>query len=255
MNRISAVIICYNEEEKIEACLSSLVRVADQIVVVDSFSTDGTVEICRRFTDKVAQRPWAGYRDQKRFATSLADHDWVLSVDADERLSPELAAEIKRWKGSVPEVNGYYLPRKAYFLGRWICHTTWYPDWQMRLFRKSQGSWEGGRVHESFRVQGPTGKMQGALEHFTYSSLSEFAVQLERFSSLKAADQYEQGQRTGLLNLAFQPPAVFFKNYVLRLGFLDGVPGFAVSALSAASRLFQLLKLWELQNQPETRRK
>jgi glycosyltransferase involved in cell wall biosynthesis len=253
VNRISAVIISYNEEEKIEACLCSLSPVADQIVVVDSFSTDTTLSICSRHADKVVQEPWAGYRDQKQLATSLAEHDWVLSLDADERLSPELADEIISWKDSEPKVNGYFLPRRAFFLGRWIRHTTWYPDWQMRLFRKSRGSWQGGRVHESFRVQGPTAKMKNPLEHFTYSSLSEYANQLERFSTLKAADQHEQGQRARLLHMAFQPPAVFFKNYVLRRGFLDGVPGFAVSALSGVSRLFQLLKLWELQNQSRSK--
>jgi glycosyltransferase involved in cell wall biosynthesis len=248
VNRISAVIISYNEQEKIESCLCSLSSVADQIIVVDSFSTDDTLEICRRHADKIVQRPWTGYRDQKQFAVSLADHDWVLSIDADERLAEELAAELRAWKDSTPRANGYFLPRRTFFLGRWIRYTTWYPDWQMRLFRKSKGNWEGGRVHESFRVQGRTGKMKAPLEHFTYSSLSEYATQLERFSSLKAADQYEAGQRAGLLKLVCQPPAIFFKNYLLRLGFLDGVPGFAVSALSAVSRLFQLLKLWELQN-------
>lgn len=248
MNKVSAVLVSFNEEEKIEAALRSLQGVSDEIIVVDSFSTDATEKICRQYVDQFLQRPWEGYRTQKQFATQQANHEWVLSLDADEVLSPELQREISRWKEEAEDdVNGYLLPRKTYFLGRWIEHTTWYPDWQLRLFRGSKGEWKGGRVHESFKVRGRIARLKGELYHFTYSSLKEYLVQLERFSSLSAADYYDRGVRARPSHLLLQPPLVFVKNYCLRLGFLDGVPGLAASGLSATSTFFKYLKLWELQ--------
>ncbi len=247
LNAISAVIICYNEEEKIERALSSLLGVADEVVVVDSGSQDRTLEICRRYTDRVFQRPWSGYRSQKQFACDLAHHDWILSLDADEELSPELKDEIVGWKAldSVP-YGGYQIPRLSFFLGRWIRHTTWYPDWQLRLFRKSRGSWQGGRLHESFKVEGTTGQLRGHLLHYSYSSVSEFIEQLDRFSSLAAEDLRDRGVRAGVGRLLFDPTLVFLRNYVLTAGFLDGIPGFAVSVLASVSTFFKYLKLHEL---------
>ena len=200
MKKLSGVVVCYNEEEKIDAALGSLEPVSDEIVVVDSFSSDGTEAICRRYTDRFLQRPWSGYRDQKQFATQQASFDWVLSLDADEVLSPELRQAVLLWKsGEDDGIDGYRLCRKTFFLGRWIEHTTWYPDWQMRLFRRSAGRWEGGRVHESFRVNGATGRLSGDLHHHTYASLSEYLQQLERFTNLAAADYFDAGVRAGPL--------------------------------------------------------
>ncbi len=250
MKRISAVLITYNEEEKIQRALDSLQAVSDEIVVVDSHSTDATVELCSRYTDRVLKRSWQGYRDQKQFATDQATHQWVLSLDADEALSPQLAEEILQWKEQENDCEGYYLPRKTFFMGRWIEHTTWYPDWQLRLFRKSRGRWEGGRVHESFRVNGPTARFKGQIYHHTYASFSEYLEQLERFSSLAARDRFEEGQRAQWVHVIFHPPAIFVKNYLLRLGFLDGKPGLAVSILAAVSSVFKDLKLWEIQTGP-----
>ena len=247
MKKLSGVVISYNEEEKIGAALSSLQAVSDEIVVVDSFSSDGTEAICRRYTDRFLQRTWSGYRDQKQFAAHQASFDWVLSLDADEVLSPELQQEVLLWKSGTDDgIDGYYLCRKTFFLGRWIEHTTWYPDWQMRLFRRSAGRWEGGRVHESFRVKGSTGRLSGDLHHHTYSSLSEYLQQLERFTNLAAADHFDSGVRAGPAKLLLYPAWVFFRNFVLHRGFQDGVPGLAVSALSAMSTFFKYLKLWEL---------
>lgn len=247
MKKLSAVLITFNEEGKIENALRSVAPLADEILVVDSFSTDQTVEICRRYAGRILQRSWQGYREQKQFATDNARWDWVLSLDADEVVSPELQRKLERWK-TQPEDGclGYYLPRKTFFMGRWIEHTTWYPDWQLRLFLKSAGRWQGGRVHESFHLPGPRGRFREHLHHHTYESLSEYLAQLETFSSLAAADCYERGVRPGLMALLFSPPAVFAKNYFLRLGLLDGVPGLTVSILSAVSTTFKLLKLWEL---------
>jgi glycosyltransferase involved in cell wall biosynthesis len=248
VKRISAVLITYNEEEKIQRALESLQAVSDEIVVVDSHSTDATVESCSRYTDRVLTKSWQGYRDQKQFATDQASHEWVLSLDADEALSSQLEEEILHWKEQDNNFEGYYLPRKTFFMGRWIEHTTWYPDWQLRLFRKSCGRWGGGRVHESFRVTGPTARFKGQIYHHTYASFSEYLEQLERFSSLAARDRFEEGQRAQWFNVLFHPPAIFLKNYLLRLGFLDGKPGLAVSILAAVSSLFKYLRLWEIQS-------
>lgn len=249
MKQLSAVIISYNEEAKIGRALESLKGVADEIVVVDSFSQDGTERVCRAYTDRFFQREWGGYREQKQHATNQARNDWVLSLDADEALSAGLRDELKAWKARPEsEANGYRLPRKTFFLGRWIEHTTWYPDWQLRLFRKSKGRWTGRSVHESFAVEGPVGRFGGFLEHYTYASISEYLLQLERFSGLAASDYHAAGRRAGWARLALSPPATFLNNYVVRRGFLDGVPGLAASVLSATSVFFKWLRLWELQS-------
>ncbi|MEE8349859.1 MAG: glycosyltransferase family 2 protein [Acidobacteriota bacterium] len=249
MKKISAVLITYNEEGKILRALKSLEAVSDEIIVVDSYSSDGTVEICRQFTDQVLLRAWDGYRRQKQFATDQAKHDWVLSLDGDEMLSPQLAEELLEWKTTGSDCRGYYLPRKTFFMGRWIEHTTWFPDWQLRLFEKTSGCWQGGRVHESFKVTGLTGRFRGQIHHHTYASFSEYLEQLERFSSLAAQDQFDSGARAHWGHVLLYPPAIFLKNYLLRRGFLDGLPGLAVSLLAAVSTLFKYLKLWELQSQ------
>lgn len=252
MNPVSAVLITYNEEKKIARALESLAGIADEIVVVDSFSTDATPTICRRYTDRVMQRPWAGYRAQKQFATDQASHPWVFSLDADEELSPELREEIQEWKCSGDDsIKGFYVPRKTWFLGRWIEHTTWYPDWQLRLFYRSAGVWKGGRLHESFQVEGKTGRLWGHLYHYTYENVSEYLLQLERFSALAAADARDRGVRAGWTKLTLHPAQAFLNNYLLRRGFLDGVPGLAVSVLAAVSTFFKYLKLWELQSERE----
>lgn len=252
MRDISGVLITFNEEEKVGAALESLAPVCNEIIVVDSFSTDRTLEICRHFTDRVVQRPWPGYREQKQFAAELARCDWVLSLDADERLSRELQSSLKVWKQE--ETNGpvgFYLPRITFFMGRWIRHTTWYPDWQLRLFRRSAGRWIGGHVHERVAVDGTVGRLTGHIEHFTYSSLSEYLRQLERFSDLAARDYFERRRTVGLPRLLVYPPLVFFKNYCLKAGFLDGKPGLMVSVLAAISTFFKLARLWELRRAEE----
>ena len=251
MKKVSAVLISFNEQEKIARALSSLQGVADEIIVVDSRSTDRTRQICRPFTDRVIERAWPGYRQQKQFATDQASHQWVLSLDCDEELSPALRRELTAWKtSSDPDPDGYFIPRLTWFMGRWIRHTTWHPDWQLRLFRPSQGKWKGGRVHESFRVDGLTARLQNPIQHYTYSDFSEYLQQLDRFSALAAADAHDAGKRAGLGRLVVSAPLSFVKNYFVKRGFLDGMPGLAVSALAAVSTLFKHLKLWELEQAP-----
>ena len=242
------MLIAFNEEAKVEGALKSLQAVCDEIVVVDSFSTDGTPGICRRYATRFVQREWEGYLRQKQYATDLAECDWVLSLDADEKLSVGLTREISRWKnqsGRLP--SGYLIPRMTYFMGRWIRHTTWYPDRQLRLFRRSAGRWAGGRVHESFRVRGEVGRMREHIHHYTYASMSEYLEQLQRFSTLAAKDSRDRGIHVGLWRLALAPPAVFLKNFVLRAGFLEGGAGFLISAMAATSTLFKHAKLWEME--------
>jgi glycosyltransferase involved in cell wall biosynthesis len=248
VRKLSGVIISYNEEAKIRKALQSLSGVCDEVVVVDSLSTDATVEICRGFTERILEKQWQGYRKQKQYATDQAANDWVLSLDADEELSPELREEILEWKEESSDCDGYFIPRIAYFMGRWIRHTTWYPDWQLRLFRRSCGRWEGGRVHEGFKLRTQSGRLKGHLHHYTYDSVSEYLQQLERFSSLAAEDYSDAGRRAGVHHLLLEPTFVFFKNYVLRLGFLDSTPGLVISLLAANSTLFKYLKLREIQD-------
>ncbi len=248
MRKLSGVVITFNEEEKVAAALASLAEVCDEIVVVDSGSEDRTSEICLRFGARVIPQPWLGYRDQKAYATTLAQHNWVLSLDADECLSEELKDEIRQWKSRQPECDAYRIPRLTWFMGRWIRHTTWYPDWQVRLFRKDGGEWSGGRVHEGFRASGPVGQFRNHIHHFTYSTISEYLQQLARFTSLAAADQQERGRQAGLGRIVLSPPLIFLKNYLLRAGFLDGFPGFVVSIMAAASVFFRLMRLRELQS-------
>ena len=241
--------IACNEEEKIGQALESLLPVIDEIVVVDSGSTDKTPEICAKYGARFVRNEWPGYRAQKQLATDLAEFEWVLSLDADEEISPELRDEILEWKQNPrDEIDGYYLPRMTRLMGRWIKHTTWYPDWQLRLFKKSRGSWQGRNIHESFSTEGATAKMRGHILHYTYSDVSEYLVQLERFSTLAAEDYLERDKRTGFLRIVFSPPAIFLKNYILKAGFLDGKAGFTVSCLSAVSTFFKLLKTEELRN-------
>jgi len=253
MKKISAVLITYNEEEKIERALKSLEKVSDEILVVDSYSTDSTPEICRQYATRLIQRSWQGYRIQKQFATEQAQYSWILNLDADEMLSPELAQEILTWKNLPSLHQGYFFPRKTFFMGRWISHTTWYPDWQLRLFKRNYGCWKGGRVHEFFQVAGSTAKFNGRIYHHTYSSSSEYLQQLDNFSALAARDYLDHGKKTSWYHFCLYPPAVFLKNYVIKLGFLDGIPGLFVSILAAISTLFKYWKLWELQSQTKSK--
>jgi glycosyltransferase involved in cell wall biosynthesis len=245
MHPISAALITHNEERNIAEALESL-SWADEIVVVDSGSVDATLEICRRFTDKIFHREWTGYVDQKNFAAAQARNDWIFSLDADERVSPELSAEISELAQKDFHSSGYRIPRVAVFWGRWIKHGDWYPDYQLRLFNRKHGKWEGGRVHESVKIHGKPGFLSGEIHHFTYRSLSDYLKRLETYSSLAALDYHERGKRSTVVDLLAKPFAAFIKAYVLKRGFLDGTPGFAVCVMGSVSVFFKYAKLYEL---------
>jgi glycosyltransferase involved in cell wall biosynthesis len=242
---VTATVITFNEAANIEAALASL-SWADEIIVVDSQSTDRTTEIARKFTDKVIVRPWPGYIAQKNFAAGQAGHDWIFSLDADERVTPELAAEIKALMTSGPNAAGYRVPRVTFHLGRWMRSTDWYPDYQLRLYDRRRARWAGKYVHESVKADGTVSDLRSELQHYAYRDLAHHLQTMDRYTTLAAKQMFEEGRRTGFLDLVMHPPAAFFRNYVLRGGFRDGVPGLIVSAMNARYVGLKFAKLWEL---------
>ncbi|MBI4456118.1 MAG: glycosyltransferase family 2 protein [Acidobacteria bacterium] len=241
---VSAVLITLNEGKNIEAAIES-VSWADEVVVVDAFSSDATPEICLRHGTRFFQREWQGYVDQKNFATAQARQRWVLSLDADERVPQQLQDEI-RW---LPEdrMGGYRIRRKTFFLNQWMEHTIWAPDYQVRLFDKTRGQWRGERLHESVQVKGPVGRLTHPLLHYSYRSVSDFLQRLDRYSQLAAEDCCDRGIRVRSYHLLAEPAAVFVKSYFLKSGFKDGRAGFAVSVLAGISVFFRYLKLLEME--------
>ncbi|NWG13947.1 MAG: glycosyltransferase family 2 protein [Acidobacteria bacterium] len=242
--------ITRNEAANIAEALESLAW-ADEIVVVYSGSTDTTLEICRRHTDRILHRDWTGFVDQKNYAVQQAAFDWIFSLDADERVSPPLRQEIEELRSSNPAHHGYRIPRVASFMGRWIRHGDWYPDFQLRLFDRRHGRWQGGRVHESVGIDGEPGYLKGKIHHFTYRSLSDYLRRLETYSSLAAADYSERGKRSTPARMLLNPTVTFLKAYFLKRGFLDGAPGLIVAVMGAVSVFFKYAKLYELQSSPQ----
>ncbi|MFM8534414.1 MAG: glycosyltransferase family 2 protein [Acidimicrobiia bacterium] len=246
----TATIITFNEAANIQAALESL-SWADEIVVVDSQSTDDTVAIARRFTDNVIVRPWPGYIAQKNFAAAQATHDWIFSLDADERVTPQLAAEVRALLSAGPRSAGYRVPRVTFHLGRWMRSTDWYPDYQLRFYDRRRASWSGKYVHESVKAQGPVEDLRCELQHYAYRDLAHHFQTMDRYTTLAAQQMFEQGRRAGFLDLMLHPPAAFVRNYILRGGFRDGVPGLIVSAMNARYVGLKFAKLWELSSQAD----
>ncbi len=243
---ISTVIITFNEEKRLEPALKSLAGLASEIVVVDSFSTDKTVKLAKKYTNKVFQRKWTDYSDQKNYANTRASFPWILSLDADERISSELRKEILEIKKEEPECDGFLIPRQVYYLGRWIRHSGWYPDRKLRLFRKEKARWEGEYVHERLVVEGKIQKLSGSIHHFTYRNISEHLDRINKFSELGAQKLYAKGKKCRWPRLVFMPFFRFVKSYFWRAGFLDGYPGFIVSVLNGYSIFLRYAKLREI---------
>jgi glycosyltransferase involved in cell wall biosynthesis len=243
---LSVTVITKNEAAHIAAALES-VAWAHEIVVVDSESTDDTVAIARRFTDRVVVRPWPGYAAQKNHAASLARHDWVLSLDADERVTPELATEIRSTLSGTRAPKAYRIPRVTWHLGRWIRTTDWYPDHQVRLYDRRAARWTGQYIHESLSVDGEVGVLAGELQHYPYRDIADHLETIGRYTTLAAQQMRASGRRSGLLQLAAHPPLAFLRNYMARGGFRDGAPGFIVSALNAYYVFVKFAKLRELE--------
>ncbi len=247
MPKLSVTVITKDEAHNLPDALAS-VAWADEIVIVDSGSEDGTTDVARRFTDRVTVRPWAGYGDQKNHAAGLASHDWILSIDADERVSPSLALEIQELLASEPTLRGYRMPRVTFHLGRWIRSTDWYPNLQLRLYDRRGACWSTPRVHESVKVPGEAGRLQHELEHRSYRDLSHQLQTIDRYSTLAADDMAAAGRTVGLLRLAVHPPLAFLRNYLLRGGIRDGSAGFIVSVMNAYYVFLKFAKLWERQH-------
>jgi len=230
--KITATIISYNEERNIARAMESL-RCCDEIVVVDSGSSDRTAEIAEKLGARVIEYPWGGYARQKNYAAECASNDWILSVDADEALSEALEGEIWQVKKKGPAFDAYTMPRLAQYLGRWILHSGWYPDRKVRLYNRKNARWVGDYVHESLVVKGRTGHLESDLLHFTCSSLSEHLKTLDRYTTLAAEQLIAQKRPIGITQLLLDPIWTFWSTYVLRLGFLDGMEGLAIAWMAA----------------------
>ncbi len=248
---VSVVIITKNEADNIRGALES-VQWANDIVVVDSGSTDDTLQIARQFTDRVLSHDWEGYGAQKNYATSLAVHDWVLSLDADERLSTALTDEIRALVAREPATRGYRIPRVTRYLGRWIRTTDWYPDSQLRLYDRRVSRWSERPVHESVTVDGPVGRLRHEIEHRAYRNVAHHLETIDRYTTLDAERMHQTGRRASTVDLVLHPPLAFLRNYVARGGIRDGTVGLIVSILNAYYVFLKFAKLWETQRaQPD----
>ena len=231
--QISASIITLNEERNLPRALASLADVADEVVVVDGGSTDGTRRTAERAGARFIAHTWEGYAAQKTFSAAQARHDWVLSLDADEALSPELAAELQQLKREGPnDAAGFTMPRLAQFRGRWIRHSGWYPDRKLRLYDRNRGRWVGDYVHESVAVDGPVATLDGPLHHFTCQSLSGHVRTMDRYTTLAARQAREEGEGWAFLKLMLLPAWKFLETYLFRQGFRDGPQGLAIAAMA-----------------------
>lgn len=241
-NKISVTIITGNEEENIRECLES-VKWADEIIVVDSESTDRTVEIAKEFTDKIFIRKWEGYASQKNFAMEKASNEWVLSIDADERVTPELADEILH--SNLNEYDGYRIKRDNYFIGKKITGCGWGNDYQVRLFKKSKTKLTERLVHEGFVVNGNLNTLKSELLHYSYRNLKDGFYKINEYSSLEAKEKASRKKITGL-RIVFFPVWAFIQHYFIRKGYKDGRHGLIVSLMHAMTKLQVYMKIWEI---------
>lgn len=245
MNRLTATVITLNEEKNLPRALASVTGVADEIVVVDSGSTDRTCELSRAAGARVLERAWTDYSDQKNFAATQAAHDWILSLDADEELSPELAAEIAAWKKSAPGAVAYSFPRRARYLGRWIGHSGWYPDVKRRLYRRDAARFVGA-LHESLVVEGPTAQLRGELRHYTVDSFEEHRRSVRRYTTLAAQQMHAAGRRRWFLPLLAASPWAFLRSFFFQQGFRDGTRGLLIASMAAYYVFLKYAKLGAL---------
>ncbi len=243
---LSVAIITKDEANKLSACLETI-AFARQIVVVDSGSTDGTQEIARDRGCEVFDEAWRGFGLQKQFAIDRCREPWVLVLDADERLPEDTAQVVRGIAVNAPEgVAGFSFPRRNYFQGRWIKHAGWWPDRVVRLFRRGRGRMTRAMVHEAVIVEGAVEALSTPLEHFTESSLSRVLLKIDSYSTAAAQAAFSEGRRSALFSALLRAELTFFQDYVLRLGFLDGAPGFTLAVLDSINKFFKYAKLNEL---------
>lgn len=246
--QISAVIIAFNEEEKIADAIGSL-RWADEILLVDSESTDRTVEIAKNLGAKIITQKWLGFSKQKQLAVDAAENDWIFSLDADEVVSEKLRDEILKLKNSEHLADGYKVPRLSFYLNRPIRHGGWYPDWQLRFFNRRKGKWKDVLIHESVEVDGLTEKLSGDILHYSVEDMSHHHRMIgERYAPLAAEQMFARGRKTSPLKIATAGLTTFLQTYILKAGFLDGLAGFAIARFAAHHAFLKHLLLWEKQN-------
>ncbi|PLX22765.1 MAG: glycosyltransferase family 2 protein [Marinilabiliales bacterium] len=244
MKKISATIITFNEEKNIERCLESLQGIVDEIIVVDSFSTDGTKEICLKHQVNFFERTFIDYSEQKNWALEQTKYSIILSIDADEVLSEELKSNILKVKNNW-KADAYTFKRMTNYCGRWIRHSGWYPDSQLRLWDKEKGKWDGNKIHEKVQLvsNSTISKLKGNLLHYSFYSIQQHIDQINKFSELKADQLFQKGKKTNGFKIIFSPLFKFIKHYIFNFGFLDGFYGFVICVNSAHSSFLKQVKL------------
>lgn len=246
MAELSVVIVTQNEQDRIGQCLES-VKWANEIIVVDAFSTDKTAEICRSYTNKIYSRQWDGFIPQKNYALALATRDWVLSLDADEQLEEQLIAEIKTALGTKGnDCTAYSMPRKTYYLGRWMMHSGWYPDRKIRLIRKGSGVWAGLEPHDALEVKGRVCMLKGNILHYSFRSLSHHITKLDYFTDSASSELIKSGRHVNFIDMITHSSGMFVKMFFIKRGFMDGVQGLIASCISAFHVFMKYAKAWEI---------
>jgi glycosyltransferase involved in cell wall biosynthesis len=245
MNSLSVCLVVQNEQDNLPRVLQSALGIAEEIIVVDGGSTDRTAEVADALGARVFHRPFTNYAEQKNYAASLAANDWIFLLDADEELSGELKESVKRWKRETPRCDVYEVARLTWYLGAWIRHSGWYPDYQRRLYRRDRTQF-AGIVHESLRFAGKPGRLAGNLLHFTVRSFEEHAAKVERYTTLAAEQLYGQGKRHWRGGAWLAPVWSIFQNFVLRGGFLDGYRGWLIARMAARGVHLKYRKLGRL---------
>lgn len=249
--KITATIITFNEERNIARVIESL-RCCDEILVIDSGSLDGTRDVARNLGARVVEAPWQGFANQKNFAAAQATHDWILSLDADEALSESLEGEIWRLKkNETVLLDAYTMPRLAQYLGRWIHHSGWYPDRKVRLYRRDKAKWLGDFVHESVKVEGTVGRLDGNLLHYTCASLSEHLRTLDRYTTLAAQEIVARKNPVPTHRLLLDPAWTFVKSYLIQRGFQDGIEGLTIAYMAALYTFVKYAKARQDQDQDQ----
>jgi len=249
--KLSVVIITLNEEDRIEDALESCTGIADEIVVVDGYSNDRTVEIAEKYGAKIYKNQFVDFGSQKNFALDKAENQWVLNLDADERISETLEKEIRQLKqkpGKEIDADGFLIKRKTFYLGRWIKHSGWYPDRKLRLFRKDKSRWQG-RIHEGLILEGKTKKIAGDILHFTYRNITDHINRLNRYSYMQAEDIARKKKKLLYLRALLLPPITFIRFYLWKLGILDGLPGLVIALVSSWATAMKYLKAIEMRRE------
>jgi len=248
--KLSVVIISYNEEKDIERCLKSVIAVADEIVVVDSFSTDKTEEICRKYDVEFIPHKFDGHIEQKNWAITQAKYPYILSLDSDEALDETMQNSIMAAKNDW-KFDGYEMNRLNNYCGKWIRHCGWYPDKKLRLWNSRKGSWQGINPHDKYELieNASVGYLKGDILHYSYYSITEHVAQTNYFTDLSANEYYKKGKEGYIIKIIMNPLVSFIKTYILKLGFLDGYYGFIVSVLAAQSTFLKYVKLRQLKKE------